>query len=64
MADLGPYVDKDCKDCNRILYSLNDLLGELDRQDAIGIDTTEARLRRDDLVKQLHQFKATYFPGR
>jgi hypothetical protein len=59
-----PYTEQDCKTCNRILYELNTLLEEFDRQDAIGVDTSEGRLRQADLVKQLLNFKQVYFPGR
>jgi len=59
-----PYTEADVKACNKILFDLNNLLEDFDKQEGCGIDCSELRLRQADLVKQLQTWKAQYFPGR
>lgn len=60
----SPLKDADLRNINRALYELNELIDQLDKAERAGIDCTECRLRRDDLVAKLSAVKNEYFPGR
>lgn len=64
MPEQTPYTDADRRLANKILYDLDQLQFEFERQTACGIDCQEGQLRRQDLRDRIMAWKQTYFPDK
>ena len=60
----NPFTQTDLKRANEILYELNILIEEFERQEACGFNCGEGKVRREDLVNRILAWKKAYFPNK